>query len=78
MMAPNRSMHNNSKCQKVCMFVTKMCFFLSLRENDIWQFNLAKKALPSHWFCFNGVFQALAENTGIPPDAVSPMLVTVE
>lgn len=47
MMASNRSMHTNPKCQKVCMFVTKMCFFLSLRENDIWQFNLATKALPS-------------------------------
>lgn len=32
MMASNRSMHTNSKCQKVCICVTKMCFFLSLRE----------------------------------------------
>lgn len=43
------------------MFVTKMCFFLSLRENDIWQFNLATKALSSFRFCFNGIFEALAE-----------------
>lgn len=82
MMASNRSMHTNPKCQKVCMFVTKMCFFLSLRENDIWQFNLATKALPSFLpsfrFCCNGVFEALAENTGTPPDAASPMSMTVE
>lgn len=34
--------------------------------------------LPSFWFCFNGIFEALAENTGIPPDAESPMSMTVE
>lgn len=27
MMASNRSMHTNSKCQKLCMFVTQMCLF---------------------------------------------------
>ena len=37
MMASNRSMHTNSKCQKVCMCVTEMCLCLSLWRLDIWQ-----------------------------------------
>lgn len=61
MMASNRSMHTNSKFQKVCIYACVclcVCVLLFLWGLDIWQLHFATTTFSSFWFYLCVIFRS--------------------